>query len=129
MPILSKVSVSLSWCPGILTETISPWLGTKICNYLEYSCNLCANTHRQVSEHCKGATEESDEVTQVVTGLSASLCCRPIIISQLQKLVNLLIQVSVDLLFSSMPRILYKEKQRMAKRIQTRHNMCVNNSK
>lgn len=129
MSILSRVSVSLSWCPGILTETISPWLGTKIYNYLEYSCNLCTNTHRQVSEHCKGATEESDEVTQVVTSLSAALCCRPIIISQLQKLVNLLIQVSVDLLFSSMPCILYKEKQRMAKRIQTRHNMCVNNSK
>lgn len=57
-------------------------------------------------EHGKGAAEESDEVTQIVTGLPAPLCSRPIIISQLQKLVNLLIQVSVDLLFSGMPCIL-----------------------
>jgi len=78
-------------------------------------CACGRNTHGQVSKHCKGATEESNEVTQVVTGLSTSLYCRPIIISQLQKLINLLIQVGVDLLFSSMPCVLYKEEQRMKK--------------
>lgn len=46
-------------------------------------------THRQMCEHGECAAEEGNEVTQVVTGLTPTLSCHPIIICQLQELIDL----------------------------------------
>lgn len=57
-------------------------------------------------EDGKGAAEKGNKVHQVVTGLPSGLSGHPVIISQLQKLVDLLVQVGVDFFLCSMAGIL-----------------------
>lgn len=63
-------------------------------------------THRQIREHREGAAQEGDEVTQVVAGLVFGLWRHPVVICQLKKLVNFLVQAGVDLLLSGMAGVL-----------------------
>ncbi len=67
------------------------------CSISWYACVCvcacaCVCTNRKVGEHTESALQESDQVYQVVAGLQipASLHgCHPIVISQLQELVDL----------------------------------------
>lgn len=60
----------------------------------------CVCTHRQVGEHTEGALQEGDQVDQVVAGVQSPASLHrghPIVISQLQELVDLGVQAGVDL--------------------------------
>lgn len=62
--------------------------------------HVCVCTYRQVGEHAEGALQEGDQVDQVVAGVQSPASLHrghPIVISQLQELVDLGVQAGVDL--------------------------------
>lgn len=66
-------------------------------------------TNRQIGEDTEGALKKSNQVNQVVAGsqiLASGHRSHPVVISQLQELVNLCIQAGVDLRLCSMTSIL-----------------------
>lgn len=71
---------------------------------------VCVSTHRQVCEDTEGALQESDQVYQVVAGgwRSPAYLHRghPVVIGQLQELVDLCVQVGVDLCLGRVASIL-----------------------
>lgn len=69
-------------------------------------------TNRQVGEDAEGALQKSDQVDQVVarSQSAASLHCRqPIVISQLEELVDLGVQACVDLRLRRVTSILQEK--------------------
>ena len=61
---------------------------------------VCVCTNRQVGEHAERAVQKSDQVDQVVAGGHSPAPLhrgQPIVISQLQELVDLGVEVGVDL--------------------------------
>ena len=62
--------------------------------------------YREVGEHSKRAAQKANEIYKVVAGLAARLHGHPVVVRQLQELVYLLVQVSVNLLLSSMAGVL-----------------------
>lgn len=60
-------------------------------------------------EHSKRAAQEANEIHKVITGPAARLQSHPVVVCQLQELVNLLVQVSVNLLLSSVAGVLSNE--------------------
>ena len=71
--------------------------------------SLCECTYRQVGEDSEGAPQKSDQINQVVAGAKILASLRrghPVVISQLQELVDLGIQVGVDLCLSCMTGVL-----------------------
>jgi len=61
---------------------------------------VCVCTNGQVGEHAEGALQESDQVKQVVAGLRSPASRHrrhPIVIRQLQELIDLGVDVGVDL--------------------------------
>lgn len=78
-----------------------------------YSVCVCVCIHvftnRQIGEDTEGALKKSNQVNQVVAGsqiLASGHRSHPVVISQLQELVNLCIQAGVDLRLCSMTSIL-----------------------
>lgn len=62
--------------------------------------------HREVGEDGEGAAQEADEIHQVVAGPAARLQRHPVVVCQLQELVDLLVEVGVDLLLGGVPGVL-----------------------
>lgn len=62
---------------------------------------VCVCTNRQVGEHAEGAPQESDQVDQVVADVQGGAALRrrrhPVVVGQLQELVDLGVQAGVDL--------------------------------
>lgn len=77
--------------------------------------SLCigACTNRQVGEHAEGALQESDQVNQVVARLQSPAFVHrrhPIVVSQLQELVDLGVQAGVDLGLGGVTGVLQEDR-------------------
>lgn len=67
-------------------------------------------THRKVSEDLEGGTQEVDEIHQVPGGAAVGLGHVPLIVGQLDELVDLLVELGVNLPLCSVTSILGRRK-------------------
>lgn len=68
------------------------------------------HTHRKVSEDLEGGTQEVDEIHQVAGGAAVGLSHVPLVVGQLDELVDLLVQLGVNLPLRSVTSILEERK-------------------
>lgn len=72
---------------------------------------MSVGTNGQVGEDAEGALQEGDQVDQVVAGAQAPASggrCHPVVVGQLQELVDLGVEVGVDLRLRRMTSVLQK---------------------
>lgn len=67
---------------------------------------ILSKAHRQVCEDLEGAAQKVDEVHEVAAGPAVRLGHAPLVVGQLDELVDLLVELGVDLAFCCVPGIL-----------------------